>query len=155
MITTHSTADAMVDLKQRAAWKLFRSDTNDLLLDSVEFAASFVPRLIGLQFRKMLPPGHGLLLAPCSSVHTMFVRFPLDVYFLSTAGDVLEVHRDVAPWRVAIPEATAHAVLETNVGEMDIEAGVRLYLKSASAADLPRAAAFLCDQSGESDASPK
>jgi len=60
-------------------------------------------RFKGLQFRKYLPPGCGLLLVPCPSVHTFFLRFPIDVLLLDRAGQVLAVRRAVRPWRLVLP----------------------------------------------------
>ena len=44
----------------------------------------------GLLGRGGLAPGDALILAPCSSVHTAFMRFPLDLVFLDRAGRVLK-----------------------------------------------------------------
>ena len=46
-----------------------------ILAQKVEMADSFLARLKGLMFRKELPKGCGLLLAPCLQIHTCFMRF--------------------------------------------------------------------------------
>ena len=48
----------------------------------VELADSFFSRLRGLMFRRRLKEGCGLLLAPCNSVHMLFMRFAIDVIYL-------------------------------------------------------------------------
>ncbi|MFG0267935.1 MAG: DUF192 domain-containing protein [Rhodopirellula sp. JB055] len=80
-------------------------------------AETFWQRLRGLQFSRPLEPGSGLLLRNCSSVHTMWMRFPLDLFFLNEDWEVLEVRRDVKPWRVVVPKAKDGAhVIEVAAG---------------------------------------
>ncbi|TML60208.1 MAG: DUF192 domain-containing protein, partial [Actinobacteria bacterium] len=59
----------------------------------------------GLLGRTSLPDGEGLLLKPCGSVHTFFMRFPIDVVFLDRELSVVAVSAEVAPWRTARGEA--------------------------------------------------
>ncbi|MBD0291782.1 MAG: DUF192 domain-containing protein, partial [Thermoleophilia bacterium] len=77
----------------------------------------------GLLGRTMLPPGEGLLLRPASSIHTAFMRFPIDAVFLDGEGRVLRIAASVAPWRAAGCRG-ARAVLELSAGESE-RRGVR------------------------------
>jgi uncharacterized membrane protein (UPF0127 family) len=89
-----------------------------------------VTRLRGLLGRSELPAGDGLLLRPAPSVHTWFMRFPIDVVFLDRRLEVLDVRSEVRPWRVA-GRRGARAVLELAAGEArrrDIRPGRRLQL---------------------------
>ena len=79
-------------------------------------ADSPLARLKGLLGRKSLPAGEGILLRPTSAVHTSFMRFPIDVVFLSRELEVVETVDDVRPWRLAARRG-AHAVLELPAGE--------------------------------------
>jgi len=54
----------------------------------------------GLLGRTGLAEGEALVLAPCSAIHTAFMRFPLDLIFLNRAGTVLKTAPDVPPWRI-------------------------------------------------------
>ena len=58
----------------------------------------------------------GLLLRPANSVHTAFMRFPIDVVFLDGELTVLDVVEDVPPWRMKARKG-ARAVLELGAGE--------------------------------------
>jgi uncharacterized membrane protein (UPF0127 family) len=73
-------------------------------------------RMRGLLGRKELPSGEGILLRPAGSVHTFFMRFPIDVVFLDRDLRVLSVAQGVAPWKVR-GERGAKAVLELPAGE--------------------------------------
>jgi uncharacterized membrane protein (UPF0127 family) len=87
-------------------------------------------RMKGLLGRRSLDAGEGLLLRPAGSVHTAFMRFPIDVVFLDGDLEVLEVRDSVPPWR-AVARRGAKAVLELPAGEArrrEIEPGVKLEL---------------------------
>lgn len=93
-------------------------------------ADSYLLRLRGLLGRHELPAGEGLLLRPCGSVHTWFLRFPIDVVFLDRELTVLRVLPRMRRWRVAGARG-AKAVLELAAGEAEtrgIRPGDRLAL---------------------------
>jgi uncharacterized membrane protein (UPF0127 family) len=79
-------------------------------------ADSVVRRAKGLLGRTGLRPDEGLLLRPANSVHTAFMRFPIDLVFLDRELNVLDVRASVPPWRLA-GRRGARAVLEMGAGE--------------------------------------
>jgi len=79
-------------------------------------AESFWARLVGLMGRRGLEEGEGLLLAPCSSVQTFFMRFPIDVIFLDREARVVKVAPALAPFRVAFGGRGARDALEVAAG---------------------------------------
>ena len=132
--------------------KLVDRATGVVIADSLEVADGFWSRLVGLQFRKALPRGRAMLLTPCSSIHTFFLRFPIDVIFLDRQGQVLMVHRGVRPWRALWPVRHAHAVLELDasgagLGEIDcIGKGNALTLLANAGSPVPASLNFLCSE---------
>ena len=66
--------------------------------------------------RRELAPGEGLLLKPTPSIHTWFMRFPIDAVFLDADLRVLDVKPHLRPWRFAGRRHT-RAVLELAGGE--------------------------------------
>ncbi len=77
-----------------------RNETRDTVLASrCRVADSYFPRLIGLMGAQSLPPGDGLLILPCSSIHTHFMRFPIDVIYVSREDIVVALDENMAPWR--------------------------------------------------------
>jgi uncharacterized membrane protein (UPF0127 family) len=81
-------------------------------------ADTFFSRLRGLLGRAGLPQGEGLFFPRTRSVHTHFMRFPIDVVFLDDERRVVAVSRALRPWRFA-REAGADAVLELAAGECE------------------------------------
>jgi uncharacterized membrane protein (UPF0127 family) len=73
-------------------------------------------RMRGLLGRDELPPGEGILLRPCGSVHTLFMRFPIDVVFCDGDLRVLSVSPAVPPWRGAA-RRRAKLAIELAAGE--------------------------------------
>ena len=72
-------------------------------------------RLRGLLGRPPLAPGAGLLLEPCASVHTLFLRYAIEVVFLRADGTILRVVPVLRPWRHAAYSG-ARSVLELPPG---------------------------------------
>jgi len=62
-----------------------------------------------------LPPGSGLMLPRTRSVHTHFMRFPIDVVFLDSELRIVSIVNALRPWRLAAAK-TASAVLELASG---------------------------------------
>ena len=100
-------------MRQRVT--LTRED-GDVVVDECVVADSPASRMKGLLGRSELRPGEGLLLRPASSIHTFFMRFPIDVVFLDKGLRVVRISDQLRPWRAASRRG-AHAVLELPAGE--------------------------------------
>ena len=83
-----------------------------------EVAATPLRRMRGLLGRSGLESGRGLLLRPAGSIHTAFMRFPIDAVFLDGEGTVLRIAADLPPWRAAAARG-ARSVLELAAGEAE------------------------------------
>ena len=86
-------------------------ETVDILGFEVPVAAGFAARLLGLALLSRGRAGDGLLIQGCRSVHTLGMRFPLDLLFLDAGGAVVAVYREVGPARI-VRCGAAGAVLE-------------------------------------------
>jgi uncharacterized protein len=73
----------------------------------------------GLLGRPSLELDEGLLLCPASSIHTAFMRFPIDAVFVDAEGRVLRVADRVKPWR-AVAVKGAQAVVELPAGAAEL-----------------------------------
>lgn len=78
----------------------------------VEIAESISSRIFGLIGLDRLAEGGGLLLRSCSSVHTLFMRFPIDVVYLDNNRKVVAVDINLKPWRLGGLYWRARHVLE-------------------------------------------
>jgi len=56
--------------------------------------------------------GYGLWIVPCHGVHTLGMGFPIDVVYLDRALTVVDIRKDVRPWRFAPVRRLASSVLE-------------------------------------------
>ena len=73
-------------------------------------------RMRGLLGRHTLAADEGVLLRPAGSIHTHFMRFPIDALFLDSEMRVVDVRSGLGPWRMASKRG-AKAVLELRAGE--------------------------------------
>lgn len=79
-------------------------------------ASSPWSRFWGLMGKRALPEGEALLIEPCYSVHTMFMRFPIDVVFLDGEQGVMKVADALKPFRASVCRG-ARRVLEMRSGD--------------------------------------
>ena len=54
--------------------------------EKVRTASTFLSRLVGLLWAAAIEDGEGLWIVPCRSVHTLWMRYPIDVAILDTRG---------------------------------------------------------------------
>lgn len=80
-----------------------------------EVADTSATRSKGLLGRTGLPPGGGLWIVPCESVHTFFMKFPLDLIYLDRKKRVKKVRGNVGPWRLSAC-LSAHSIIELPAG---------------------------------------
>jgi uncharacterized membrane protein (UPF0127 family) len=87
-----------------------------LLGDKVGTARTFLSRLVGLLGTAAIADGGGLWIVPCRSVHTLGMRYPIDVAFLDERGIVIGVLEGLPPNRVGRVFRNARGALELRSG---------------------------------------
>ena len=115
---------------------LVNARTGEVVAAEVEVADTRETRRRGLLGRQSMNPSSALILLPCFSIHTAFMKFPIDAVFVNREGVVVKVARNMGPWRMAA-SIRARAVVEFaggSLGPRDMREGDRLYLT----ADSPR-----------------
>ena len=91
----------------QSANKLIYGETH---FRTVEIADSFSKRLFGLMGKRALPPGYALVFPNTRSIHTCFMRMPIDVMYLDAEDRVLGT-QTIEPWRLGkAPKGTATVV---------------------------------------------
>ena len=79
--------------------KLINQTKKTCLAEEVAVADTVWLRMRGLLGKKELKKGQTLVLNPCNSVHTFFMRFPIDVVFVSTQNRVVKTISSLKPFR--------------------------------------------------------
>src|SRR5258706_12838560 len=88
-------------LRQPAAsWRLRNARNGLVVAGRIEPAFDSPRRRKGLLGRRVFPLDSALILAPCSSIHTLFMRFPIELAFVSRECAVLRVLHAIGPWRL-------------------------------------------------------
>lgn len=111
--------------------RIVNQSKGTVVAEEVQVADGVWSRFLGLMGRKSLPQGAGLLLKPSSSIHTMFMRFPIDVVFLDRSLRVVKVVAEMKPYRATLAFGGAHSALELNAGSAagKVEVGDQLALE--------------------------
>ena len=102
-----------------------------LLAERSELANSPWRRMKGLLGRDRLPAGEGLVIQPCQSVHTWFMRFPIDVLHVDGQGIVRRILHSLPPNRLGPIVWQGRLVIELPAGvaaATSTEVGDRLAL---------------------------
>lgn len=94
------------------------ADRETVLGEAIEVAATSAQRAKGLLGRDALAAGEGLLFKRCSSLHTFFMRFAIDIAFISKDGKALKLAHAVPPFRVCVAPLRAHYALELPAGSL-------------------------------------
>lgn len=96
-----------------------------IIAHNAERATTFFTRLRGLMFRKTFGDADALYLSPCTSIHTYFMKFPIDILCLDDGGVVVDMVAAMPPSRILIPSKKTQAVLELPQGAI-ARTGVRV-----------------------------
>jgi uncharacterized membrane protein (UPF0127 family) len=118
------------------AFMLVNESTAGTVASRVELALDRSSRRRGLLGRLWMPPTSAIVLSPCWMVHTAFMQFRIDVLFVDEHGRVVQVVRELRPWRIAM-SSRARVVIELAAGvaaQRDINIGDRVTLLETSGA---------------------
>ena len=108
--------------------KLFFGDK--IISNNVRLANDSISRMVGLLNCDGLSESESLLIEPCNSIHTFFMKFNIDVLFLDKNFKVVKVFRDMPPWRITRPYFSVKRVIEANANTFSkINTGDQLELR--------------------------
>lgn len=105
--------------------KLINKTNDKEVLSKLNRANTFITRFIGLM-GKTINPNEGLLIKPCSSIHTFFMKMEIDVIFLDKNNQVIHKISNMQKRKISPVIKGAKSVIEgypgvfdsTNVGDM-------------------------------------
>jgi len=95
--------------------KIFKvkNQKGEIICERCVLADSFFLRALGLMFSDNIPEGgDGMLIKPCNSIHTFFMRYPLHIIFLNSENKVVKVIKNLSPWRMTRIYFSASQVIE-------------------------------------------
>lgn len=96
------------------------------IIDEIFIADSFVKRFLGFMFRKK-PHYETILIKPCNSIHTFFMKFPIDVLFVNEDMKVVKKIEDLKPGKIIMPQKKAKMVIEGSAGMFkNVEEGAQV-----------------------------
>ncbi len=110
------------------------TDDNSCVVSQVWRTDGMRERMQGLLAWSRLDPDQGMWIEPCSSVHTMFMRYDLDLIYLDDKGLVKKIVANVRPWRIS-GCYDARATLELFPGALDeinLSVGQSLFWQASS-----------------------
>lgn len=110
-----------IRLKLQPASKSDVDFANDL-----KIADSLLTRTKGLLGRSNLPEGEGLWIKRCNSIHTVFMKFPIDAVFVDDDLKVVSVYHALKPWRITRLHLRASSVFELPAGTLEKFGGVNI-----------------------------
>ena len=103
--------------------RIRRAADGAVVCERCEIPESAFGRARGLLGRDGLDPDGGMLIDRAGSVHTFFMRFPIDVVFVDRDWRVVGVRHGLRPWRMA-GARRAVAALELPAGAA-VAAGIQ------------------------------
>ena len=95
-----------------------RREDGRIVCERVAICDRWFSRMVGLLGRKSIAADEGVSLRPSFSIHTAFMRFPIDVVFLDAELVVLKIDAAVKPFRTAGCRG-AREVVELRAGECE------------------------------------
>jgi uncharacterized protein len=113
--------------------KVFEKDTGQIVIERLVPAYSFGKRLKGLMFKKSLQSGVGVHIKPCQSIHTFFMKFPIDVIYVDKNLTIVGLEHSLPPGKLGGRFKNAHSVIEVPAGYISgksISVGQALIIKN-------------------------
>lgn len=110
---------------------VYDASTERCIVPEVWQTANARERMRGLLGRPALTEEQGIWIEPCSSIHTIGMRYPIDVIFMNKSGVVKKVSRKLKSFRFTACSGT-RSTLELKSGRADsigIQEGMSLYWK--------------------------
>jgi len=89
-----------------------------IVVKNINVADTIFSRMKGLMFCREMNGFDGLLISPCNSIHTFFMRMDIDVIFLDKKNFIVKIIRNMKPWRLTLIYFKSVKVLELKGGAL-------------------------------------
>ena len=97
----------------------YNQTRNNMIASHVDLAHTSATRMKGLLGKTSMEQNYGLWISPCRSIHTFFMKFPIDVIFLSSSNQVVKLINNMKPFRLSPIVFSAKSVLELSTGAIE------------------------------------
>ena len=97
---------------------IINARNGNVVAEQLRTAFDSESRRKGLLADVSLPASPAMVSAPTNAIHTFFMKFPIDIAFVSKGGRVLKIRSSVPAWRMT-GSLRAFAVLELAAGSLD------------------------------------
>jgi len=96
---------------------IIRNASRDTVIgEAIEVAKTASQKVKGLLGRECLEEGQGLLFKGAGSLHTLFMRFPIDIIYTDKKGKVVKLAEAVRPFKVVTAPLRCHYAIELPAG---------------------------------------
>ena len=112
--------------------QIFNRSQNTLIASQAQMATSLAQRTKGLLGRLSLAKNEAMVLKPCSSIHTFFMRFPIDVLFVDRQMRIIRLITNMPPNRlspIAWASIMAIELPAGKIGQTNTQAGDHIEIK--------------------------
>lgn len=90
---------------------IYKSD----VIKNVLLADTFIERFKGYMFRRK-PHYEAIIIKPCNSIHTFFMKFPIDVLFINEDMEIIKKIGHLKPGKIILPVKGSRMVIEGRAG---------------------------------------
>lgn len=110
---------------------IIRDESGQVVVKNAMLADETLYRMKGLMFAREMPNCEALIIDPCNSIHTFFMKFSLDVVFLNRKDVIVKVIKNMKPWRISGMYFSSRKVIEMKAGTMpsSFEKGKRIVIE--------------------------
>lgn len=104
---------------------ILNKNTSEIIDIKIEYADTFFKRFKGLMLKKDIDFGVVFTNLTGSSIHSMFMRFEIDVYFLDK-NNVIFDKASLKPWKFYTPKKRPESILETKRNRVNLKIGEKI-----------------------------
>ena len=97
-------------------YKILNSSNDITLLEDASLADSYFTRLKGLLGKSSLKDDEGLIIKPCNSVHTIGMKFSIDIAFVDKNNVIIHIIKDMVPGKLSSIVKKSSYVIESKGG---------------------------------------
>jgi hypothetical protein len=99
--------------------KIINKNRNTTLAEDAVIAGTPLKRMVGLLDRRQFEQGQALIIKPCNSIHTLFMRFAIDVIFVDSNNKIIKTIRNMQPFRISAIYLNALFTIELPAGTLE------------------------------------